>query len=209
MIQYSKLNLTLRFAIGMQNGTLFSKSLFGYRRKDVIEYIRTVDVDHADEISRINYEKGVLQDRLEQAESKNSELEDLLEKERAASKDKIKKIILEYDKKIEELINSVAAQKDKLTDSENRAATYLKLVDSSSLRAENAEAELAVLTANIEDYKNEISKLRSKLAEMEAEVKKASDFDALAKKLLENNNEKCRNEHTSVFSVFKKSRHRK
>ena len=193
----------------MKNGALFSKSLFGYRRKDVIEYIRTVDVDHADEISRINSEKGNLQDRLECAESKISELENLLDKERAAYKEKIQKIIAEYDKKIEELINSVAAQKDKLSDSENRAATYLKLVDSSSLRAENAEAELAVLSANIEDYKNEIAELRTKLAEMEDEVKKASDFDALAKKLLENNNEKRKSGHTSVFSVFKKSRHRK
>jgi chromosome segregation ATPase len=193
----------------MKNGALFSKSLFGYRRKDVIEYIRTVDVDHADEISRINSEKGNLQDRLECAESKISELENLLDKERAAYKEKIQKIIAEYDKKIEELINSVAAQKDKLSDSENRAATYLKLVDSSSLRAENAEAELAVLSANIEDYKNEIAELRSKLVEMETEVKKASDFDALAKKLLENNNEKRKTEHTSVFSIFKKSRHRK
>lgn len=193
----------------MQNGTLFSKSLFGYRRKDVIEYIRSVDADHADELSRMNIEKEALRNRLEQAESKITELEDLLNKERLASKEKIKKITLEYDKKIEELINSVATQKDKLTDSENRAASYLKLVDSSSLRAENAEAELAVLSAAIEDYKNEIAELRAKLAEKDAEVKKASDFDALAKKLLENNNVKRRKDYTSVFSVFKKSRHHK
>ena len=195
--------------MGNKNGALFAKSLFGYRRKDVIEYIRNVDAEHADEISRINYEKDCLQDRLNIAELKMWESEDQLKKERLAMNEKINKLTQEYDKKIAELSNAFNAQKDKLADSENRASSYLKLVDSSSLRAENAEAELTVLAAAVEDYKTEISEMKAKLDEKEAELRRATEFDALAKKLLESNGSRKQSELASIFSFFKKSRHNK
>lgn len=192
--------------MGNKNGTLFSKSLFGYRRKDVVEYIRNVDVSHADEISRINYEKDVLQDKLLNFEKLAKTLEQQLEEERKVFQERIKKISFEYEKKISELTNLINNQKDKLSDSETRASSYLKLVDSSSLRAETAEAELAVLSAAIEDCKNEINDLRAKLSDKEVELKRASEFEVLAKKILENNNHKKQADLSSILSIFKKSR---
>ncbi len=192
-----------------KNGTVFSKSLFGYRRKDVIEYIRTVDSEHADEVSRISDEKQILQNRLNETEARIRETEELMNKERLATQERIKKITLEYDKKLAELTNAMNSQKDRLADSENRASSYLKLVDSSSLRAENAEAELTILSAAIEDYKTEIADLKSKLAEKESELKRATEFEVLAKKILESNNQKKRTDISSLLSIFRKSRHGK
>ena len=192
-----------------KNGILFSKSLFGYRRKDVIEYIRNVDTAHADELARVTAEKDGLQDKLNNAEIKISETVNLLNAERINSQEKIKKITAECDKKLSELTIAINAQRDKLADSENRASSYLKLVDSSSLRAENAEAELTILSAAIEDYKAEIADLKEKLSEKEAEIKRAAEFDALAKKLLENHSAKKHSDLPSIFTLFKKSRHHK
>jgi chromosome segregation ATPase len=193
--------------MGKKNGALFSKALFGYRCKDVIEYIRTTDAEHTDEISRLVSERDALQEKLNKSEECVQKSEEQLIKERSSSQDRIKKISSEYDKKIAELTSLMILQKDKLADSENRASSYLKLVDSSSLRAENAEAELAISNAAIDDYKSEIADLKSKLSEKEVELKRASEFDVLAKKILESNSPKKQSTLNSVFSLFKKSRH--
>ena len=127
-----------------KNGALFSRALFGYKRKDVVEYIRTVDVDHADELSRINSENESLQKKLDASEMLCKELENKLAQEKAFAQESQKKLTLEYEKKLANLNNAVNLQKDKLNDSESRASSYLKLIDSASMRAESAEAELTV-----------------------------------------------------------------
>lgn len=195
--------------MGKKNGALFSKALFGYKRKDVIEYIRSSDSSHADEIYRLNSEKELLQEKLNKEEVKSRELDDQLIKEKQLSQEKIKKLSAEYDKKIAELTGAVNSQKERLENSENRASSYLKLIDSSSSRAETAEAELAVLSAVLEECKSENADLRAKLSEKENEIKRNSDFEQLAKKLLENNSSKRQNDLSSLFSFFKKNRHKK
>ena len=192
-----------------KNGALFSRSLFGYRSKDVIEYIRTVDAAHADELARMTAEKDDLQLKLNDAEIVIEQTKELMNKELQLSEDKIKRLTSEYDKRIAELTSAMNLQKDKLLNSENRASSYLKLIDSSSMRAENAEAELTILSATIEDYKTQISDLKSKLSEKEDEVKRASEFETLAKKILESNNTKKQSDPSPIFSFFRKSRHNK
>ena len=192
-----------------KDGVLFSKSFFGYRIKDVVEYIRSVDSTHADEISHMNAELEILRDKLNESENKCKQSEDMLSKEKMMFEEKIRKIIQEYDKKIAELTSDLNNQKVKLNDSENRASSYLKIVDSSSQRAEMAETELAVLSASIDDYRQEIENMKAQLAEKEVELKKASEFEILAKKILENNNQKKNNDLLAFLSVFKKSRHQK
>ena len=192
-----------------KNGALFSRALFGYKRKDVIEYIRTVDVNHADELLRINSETEMIQKKLAASEALCKELENKLAQEKLSAQESQRKLTLEYDKKLAELNNAVNLQKDKLNDSENRASSYLKLIDSSSMRAESAEAELTVLSAAVEDYKAEIADLKSKLADKENELKKSSEFEALAKKIIESNNQKKQSDLSSILSFFKKSRNNK
>ena len=192
-----------------KNGALFSRSLFGYKRKDVIEYIRTVDANHAVDLLRMNSENELLQKKLDALEALNKELENTLACEKLSSQESLKKLTLEYEIKLSELNNAVNLQKDKLIDSESRASSYLKLIDSSSMRAESAEAELTVLSAAVEDYKAEIADLKSKLADKENELKKSSEFEALAKKIIESNNQKKQSELSSILSLFKKSRNYK
>ena len=192
-----------------KNGALFSRALFGYKRKDVVEYIRTVDVNHADELLRINSETEMIQKKLTASEALCKELENKLAQEKLSAQESQKKLTLEYEKKLAELNNAVNLQKDKLNDSENRASSYLKLIDSSSMRAESAEAELTVLSAAVEDYKAEIADLKTKLADKENELKKSSEFEALAKKIIESNNQKKQSDLSSILSFFKKSRNNK
>lgn len=192
-----------------KNGALFSRAMFGYKRKDVVEYIRTVDVNHADELSRINSENESLQKKLDASEMLCRELENKLAQEKASAQESQKKLTLEYEKKLADLNNAVNLQKDKLNDSESRASSYLKLIDSSSMRAESAEAELTVLSAAIEDYKAEIADLKSKLADKENELKKSSEFEILAKKIIESNNQKKQSDFSSFLSLFRKSRNHK
>jgi chromosome segregation ATPase len=195
--------------MGRKDGALFSKSLFGYKRKDVLEYIRNVDTDYADSLAAVNADKELLQNKLNICENKLEETEELLSAEKAANKELIKNLTLDYEKRLSEINKAYNALKDKLSDSETRASSYLKLIDSSSLRAETAEAELAVLSASIDDYKVEISDLKLKVAEKEAEIKRISEFDAIAKKIIDSNNANKRSEQHPIITLFKKRRHHK
>lgn len=187
------------------NGAVFSKRLFGYKRSDVNEYIRNSDQSHAEEIERINSEKEVLSERLKTAEAKIAELESALEAERLAAEGRIKKLTSDYEKKLNEMNTIQSTYKDKLTESETRASSYLKMADSSSVRAESAEAELTILSAALEDSKNEIISLNKKLEQKEAEASRISELEALAKKAIEKGNENSRSANKSFISrLFKR-----
>ena len=130
-------------------GTLFSKSLFGYNKRDVNEYIRLADESSA--AKNVEYEERIenLQKALEEEKSSSvSEIKGLLEKIETQSK--------EFELKREEL-------EEKISECEARCATYLKLADAAAFRADNAEKQTEELCALLEARKEEIEKLKSKL----------------------------------------------
>lgn len=184
-----------------KNGALFSKSLFGYKRSDVIDYIRVTDQTHVDEIARISAEKDLLADRLSKAEITIKELESAMTNERTAAQEKVKKLTLEYEKRIAELANAQNAVKDKLNESETRASSYLKLADTSSVRAETAEAELTVISAALENSRAEIEALNKKLTEKEDEAKRIAELEALAKRMIASNSENSKSNKRKLFFI--------
>lgn len=142
------------------NGTLFSKSLFGYKKSDVNEYIRQADESRSNENSKLNDEILRLESSAAALESRVKELETTLENERLSSASEIRKLTEETERKLAEAQKSEAAICDKLTESEARAGSYLKLADASSQRAESAEAEVAELTTALESARLEIEELK-------------------------------------------------
>ncbi len=188
------------------NGAVFSKRLFGYKRSDVNDYIRNSDQAHTEEIAKINYEKEALSEKLRAAEAKISELEALRAAENAAAESRIKKLTLDFEKKLSEMDSIQSNYKDKLTESETRASSYLKMADSSAVRAESAEAELTILSAALEDSKNEIDALNKKLANKEAEAARISELEALAKKAIEcgNNNTAKSGKRSLLKGIFER-----
>lgn len=143
------------------NGAMFSKALFGYRKSDVNEYIRQADEAQSNEISRLKDEILKLENTATAAEIRIKDLEAALENERATSAAKFQKLTEETNKKLAEAQKKETAINDKLTESEARASSYLKLADSSSQRAEAAEAEVTRLTTALENAKLEIEELNT------------------------------------------------
>lgn len=189
-----------------KNGKLFSKSLFGYKCKAVHEYIRSVDEDHADELLRVQNEKTLLQERLSDAEYRVKNAEDRIRQDSINSQKQMSALKSDYESKIAALNSELNSYKEKLEESENRASSYMKLIDSSNTRAEAAEAELTVLSATTDDYKAEIEELKQKLVEKDAELKRVSDFEKLAQKLVQSNQEEKSGILQSIMSLFKKNR---
>jgi chromosome segregation ATPase len=189
-----------------KNGKLFSKSLFGYKCKDVHEYIRSIDEEHASEISKAQNEKTALQDKLTEAENKIKAAEERIKQDSINAQKQIAAVKADCDSRVASLNESLDQLKERLEESENRASSYIKLIDSSNIRAEAAETELTVLSATAEDYKAEIEELKHKLAEKEAELKRVSDFEKLAKKLVESNQEEKNGILQSFISLFRKTR---
>lgn len=167
-----------------KNGAVFSRRLFGYKKSDVNEFIRNSDQSHAEEIAALNFEKSFLSDKLKSAEAKIAELEILRESEKAAYECKLKKLTADYEKKLGEMTTIQSNYAEKLNESESRASSYLKMADSSSVRAESAEAELAIMSAELEDSKNQIEALNKKLALKEVEAQRLSEIESLAKKAI-------------------------
>lgn len=184
-----------------KSGALFSKVLFGYKRSDVNEYIRVTDQTRAEELAHVNSEKEVLLEKLHNAETRISELETAVNNERMAAQERIVKLTKEYEKRLSDLSDQHRAFRDKLNESETRASSYLKLVDSSSLRAESAEAELSILSAALDDSKAEIEALNIKIAQKEQEIKRISEIESLAKKMLERNIENADKQKRKAFSI--------
>lgn len=151
-------------------GTLFSKSLIGYKRADVNEYIRQSDEDHADEITELKDEILKLENHVLRAEAKIKELESMLEKERASAAADIRKLTEASNQKLAEAEKTQAQISDKLSETEARATSYLKLADSSSLRAESAEAEVTLLSAGLESARVEIEELKTRNLEDEKKI---------------------------------------
>lgn len=176
------------------NGALFSKTLFGYKRTNVNEYIRHADEEHADEISKLKVEILKLENHVGEAESRIKELELVLENERASALSKIKELeskleservssalkiqelMDDSNKKLSEVEKCHAEISNKLSESEARATSYLKLADASSLRAESAESEVALLSAGLESARVELEELKKNKV---ADTKKIAELEEL------------------------------
>lgn len=149
-----------------KDGAVFAKSLFGYKKRDVNEYIRLADESAAEKIK--------------ERESKIHELEETLSRERTAHLSQLKALSDEKNTLIKKAEESELVFQSKLADSESRCASYLKLADASSLRAESAEARVTELSAQLEIQRTEINVLKTK---SEADEKQISQLNVAIAKL--------------------------
>ncbi|MGM9641609.1 MAG: hypothetical protein ACI3XI_00225 [Eubacteriales bacterium] len=164
-----------------KDGAMFSRSLFGYKKADVNEYIRRADAVHSGEISDVSAEKHALEEKLADANGRIAELESMLATERADHKESINKLNAEFHKKSAEAEAREKTIKEKLTESEARVASYLKLADSASSRAESAEAEVSVLSAGLDSSAAEIRVLKAEIEEKNSEIKRLTELEAMAR----------------------------
>lgn len=164
------------------NGTLFSKSMFGYKRSDVNNYIRESDESHASEISALKAEIERLSGTVNELEELNKSLEADLAAEKAASKEAIKKLAEESERKLNDAIKAESEVQAKLSESEARATAYLKLADSSAIRAESAETESSILTVSLDEARKEIDQLKLELAEKNEDKKRLAELEEITKR---------------------------
>ncbi len=160
------------------NGTLFSKSLFGYKKSDVNEYIRQADDARAEELAVVKKQVSLLEDQLAMADVRIKELEADIVNQQNKAKETLKKLSSQYEIKLSDASKVNLALKEKIAESDARATSYLKLADASKVRAENAEAKVAIFSSNLESANAEIKELSVKLAEKDAEIKRLSELEA-------------------------------
>ena len=141
-----------------KDGAVFSKSLFGYKKRDVNEYIRQSDESNSETIK--DYE------------SRLDELQKALAAEKDSYEAKIEKLNAEKDAVSEEFLNSIKEYKSKLDDSESRCASYLKLADAASMRAEEFEKRIAVLSAELEIKNSELQILKDTIETNKKQIEK-------------------------------------
>ena len=164
-----------------KDGAVFAKSLFGYKKRDVNEYIRLADENNSEKIKEY--------------EAKINELEETLARERNAYQSQLKKLSDEKDDVTKKAENAKLEFDRKLADSEARCASYLKLADAATLRAESAEARVNELSAQLDIQKSEMNALKSK---SEADEKQISQLNAAIASLT-TFEEKERSEKTKFF----------
>ncbi len=170
-----------------KNGAIFSRAFSGYKRSDVNEYIRQADEAHAEELSKLKSENAALEERIIDFEATVKKLESELELERTVSEERIAQISEEAEKKLDDAAKSNSEINEKLIESEARATSYLKMADSSALRAESAEAEVAKLSTGLESAKEEIAILKNeKISDSEkiAELQTLVDRYAAQEKMI-------------------------
>lgn len=172
----------MRFNMSKNKGTLFSKSMFGYKRSDVNNYIRESDELHASEVSALKLENERMSRVIREYEDRISELEAILEKERKNTSDTIRKLTEESERKLSEARKSEDEVQAKLNESEARATAYLKMADSSAIRAESAETESSILSVSLEEARKEIDQLKVELAEKNEDKKRLAELEEITKR---------------------------
>jgi chromosome segregation ATPase len=141
-----------------KDGAVFSKSLFGYKKRDVNEYIRQLD--------EINSET------IKDYESRMDELQKAFAAEKDSYESKIEQLNVEKEAIAEEFQNSIKEYKTKLEDSESRCASYLKLADAASMRAEEAANRIAGLSAELEIKNSELQILKDTIESHKKQIEK-------------------------------------
>lgn len=154
-----------------KNGAFFSRTLFGYKRADVNEFIRQSDRSHEDNIVLLTSERDLYEERAINAETRVKELETTLERERNGAKEALKRVSAEYEKKL----LASAAEADGMR---NRLSVEVKKSLELIARAETAEEKLSSLSAELEAMRAEIEELKQKISEKREEAKKQAELDA-------------------------------
>ncbi len=132
-----------------KSGAIFSKSLFGYKKRDVNEYIRAADEKNSEKIK--------------ECEARINELETTLSDERSTAKAEISRLI-EANKAAEKKIEILKCDYEtKLAESEARGGSYLKLADDANLKVDTAENKIAELSAVLAAKESTISDLNDRI----------------------------------------------
>lgn len=166
-----------------KDGAVFAKSLFGYKKRDVNEYIRLADENNSQKIKEY--------------EARINELEETLARERISYQSQLKELSDEKEDLTKKAEKAKLEFESKLADSQARCASYLKLADAATLRTESAEARVNELLTQLEIQKTEINALKSK---SEADEKQISQLNA-AIVSLSAIEEKERTEKTKFFKL--------
>lgn len=166
-----------------KDGAVFAKSLFGYKKRDVNEYIRLADENNSEKIKEY--------------EAKIHELEETLTRERISFQSQLKELSDEKEDLTKKAEKAKLEFESKLADSQARCASYLKLADAATLRTESAEARVNELSTQLDIQKTEIISLKSK---SEADEKQISQLNA-AIVSLSAIEEKERAEKTKFFKL--------
>lgn len=166
-----------------KDGAVFAKSLFGYKKRDVNEYIRLADENNSEKIKEY--------------EARINELEETLARERISFQSQLKELSDEKEDLTKKAEKAKLEFESKLADSQARCASYLKLADAATLRTESAEARVNELSTQLEIQKTEINALKSK---SEADEKQISQLNA-AIVSLSAIEEKERAEKTKFFKL--------
>ena len=166
-----------------KDGAVFAKSLFGYKKRDVNEYIRLADESNSEKVKEY--------------EARINELEETLACERTAYQSQLKELSNEKDDVIKKAEIAKLEFESKLADLQARCASYLKLADATTFRAESAEARVNELSTQLEIQRTEINALKSK---SEADEKQISQLNTAIVKLSAIE-EKERSEKTKFFKL--------
>ena len=166
-----------------KDGAVFAKSLFGYKKRDVNEYIRLADESNSEKVKEY--------------EARINELEETLACERTAYQSQLKELSNEKDDVTKKAEIAKLEFESKLADLQARCASYLKLADATTFRAESAEARVNELSTQLEIQRTEINALKSK---SEADEKQISQLNTAIVKLSAIE-EKERAEKTKFFKL--------
>ena len=166
-----------------KDGAVFAKSLFGYKKRDVNEYIRLADESNSEKVKEY--------------ETRINELEETLSKERTSYQSQVKSLSDEKDDATKKAEIAKLEFNSKLADCEVKCASFIKLADAATLRAESAEALVNELSAQLEIQRTEMNALKAK---SETDEKQISQLNA-AIVSLSSFEEKERAEKTKFFKL--------
>ncbi len=165
-----------------KEGTMFSKSLFGYNKEDVNEYIRQSDVSHSSVVEQLKQDNELLNEKLDLSEKRVAELEKILDQEKEDRKEWVREINSEHAKRLAEAVNNYNLLKAKLASTESRATSYLKLADTLKARSETSEAECTILSASLDEANSAADELRKMLKEKDDEIKRLTELEIISRR---------------------------
>lgn len=157
-----------------KDGAMFSRSLFGYKKRDVNEYIRIADENNSEKIK--------------ECEVRIKELENGLSEEKKASQIEISRLVENNEAAAKNAEDLKLVYEAKLAESEARAISYLKLADDANQRADLTEAKNAELLSALDEKETKIKELEDRI---DASEKYISELNAtVARHVQREENEK-------------------
>ncbi len=132
-----------------KDGAMFSKSLFGYKKCDVNEYIRIAD-------EQSSY-------KIKDCEARIKDLEAKLAEEKNASQSEIDRLKNIYEMTVKNTDDLKIEYEAKLAESEARVISYHKLADDANQRAEIAEDKNSELKNVLDEKESKINDLNLRI----------------------------------------------